>query len=129
MRLFDFGLAREVDGDSLDNRTGGVAGSCGRGSPEVALGQGRCFGGDVCSCGTALWELLTLEKPFEKIGPLLSSTGQGVRLSLRGIPAASLRNLLKHVAGRFGDQISQKRARFWMLTLQWLPQHRSKLSP
>ena len=100
VRLFDFGLAREMDCDHTpDNRMGGVAGSYRYMSPEVALGQGCCFGSDVYSYGIVLWELLTLEKPFEKIGTSAKIkekvARKGVRPSLRGIPTASLRNLLK----------------------------------
>jgi serine/threonine protein kinase len=99
VRLFDFGLAREIDCDTLDNRIGGVAGSYRYMSPEVALGQGCCFGSDVYSYGIVLWELLTLEKPFEKIRTSAEFkekvARQGHRPPTRSIHTASLRNLLK----------------------------------
>jgi serine/threonine protein kinase len=99
VRLFDFGLAREIDGDTLDNRIGGVAGSYRYMSPEVALGQGCCFGSDMYSYAIVLWELLTLEKPFGKIRNSAEFkekvARQGLRPPTRGIPTASLRNLLK----------------------------------
>jgi serine/threonine protein kinase len=99
VRLFDFGLAREIDCDTLDSRIDGIAGSYRYMSPEVALGQGCCFSSDVYSYGIVLWELLTLEKPFEKIGTSAEFkekvARQGFRPSLRGIPTTSLRNLLK----------------------------------
>jgi serine/threonine protein kinase len=69
VRLFDFGLAREVVANSTttDVSIPGVAGSFRYMAPEVAVGKGAVFGSDVFSYGMLLWQILTLQKPFEKL--------------------------------------------------------------
>jgi serine/threonine protein kinase len=97
VRLFDFGLSREVtDGRAL---IAGVAGSYRYMAPEVALGKGCNFASDVYSYGAVLWELISLEKPYEKI----TSTHEfkqkvaknGVRPSTKMIQSNALKNLMK----------------------------------
>ena len=100
VRIFDFGLARELaDVDALDSRIGGVAGSYRYMAPEVALAQGSSFASDVYSFGNVLWELLTLEKPFDKIQTCdefkQKVALQGLRPSTKKIPTASLKILLQ----------------------------------
>jgi serine/threonine protein kinase len=101
VRLFDFGLAREVVTDSTTTSItiSGIAGSYRYMAPEVALGKGSVYGSDVYSFGVVLWELLTLQKPYEKV---LGSVefkekvaSQGVGLSCKQIQTQHLKSLLK----------------------------------
>jgi serine/threonine protein kinase len=62
VRLFDFGLAREVN--KKENRLNGVAGSMMYLAPETVLGKYSCKSSDVYSFGILLWELMSLERPF-----------------------------------------------------------------
>lgn len=100
-RIFDFGLAREVVIDSTTTSVAvpGVAGSWRYMAPEVALGDGSVFASDVYSFGAVLWELLTLEKPFDKMsGPeehRQKVATKGARPSTTNIPTSSLKDLLK----------------------------------
>jgi serine/threonine protein kinase len=101
VRLFDFGLAREIvtDSTTTDLSIPGVAGSYRYMAPEVALGEGSVFGSDVYSFGMLLWELLTLAKPYEKIKYSEEFKQkvaiQGLRPSCKNIPTPHLKDLLK----------------------------------
>ena len=65
VQLFDFGLAREVT--DPDKFLTASTGSRRYMAPEVALGQFYDYSADVYSYGIFLWEVLTLEKPFENM--------------------------------------------------------------
>jgi serine/threonine protein kinase len=91
VRLFDFGLAREVVGVSSSSRSTattstssstntiiggpppppvickGVAGSLRYLAPETMLQQFCTFGSDVFAFGILLWEVCSLQKPYEHL--------------------------------------------------------------
>lgn len=62
-KIFDLGFAREVHTIECDE----LAGSLRYMAPEVALGKGTSFASDVYSFGVLLYEICTLEKPFNKM--------------------------------------------------------------
>lgn len=100
-RIFDFGLAREVYTDSTTTSIAipGVAGSWRYMAPECALGNGCTYASDVYSFTVLLWELLTLEKPFDKLGNAAEHrqkvASRGSRPSTANIPTQALKDLLK----------------------------------
>lgn len=68
MKLFDFGLAKELDPkqkaeDGLYHMSGGT-GSRRFMAPEVALSEPYNLSADIYSFSILLWELLTMEKAF-----------------------------------------------------------------
>mmetsp|Transcript_24069 Transcript_24069/g.37107 ORF Transcript_24069/g.37107 Transcript_24069/m.37107 type:complete len:441 (+) Transcript_24069:140-1462(+) len=69
VKLFDFGLAREVDPRDVDKdgtyKLSANTGSLRYMAPEVALGQPYNFSVDVYSFSILLWELMSLETPFQ----------------------------------------------------------------
>ena len=102
VRLFDLGLARELNTSNttaLDGRIAGVAGSYRYMAPEVALGDGCCFGSDSYSFGIFLWEILTLTKPFERIKGKIEFREKvakhGQRPPLKGVTSPVLQALMK----------------------------------
>ena len=62
--LIDFGLARNLDGDSHSTRTGVLRGSPYYMSPEQALGEELDARSDLYSLGVMYHEMLTGKKPF-----------------------------------------------------------------
>lgn len=66
VKLFDFGLARELDTNG--RRMTGSTGSRRYMAPEVALCEQYGLSADVYSFGVFLWELTSLIKPFDKMG-------------------------------------------------------------
>lgn len=100
-RIFDFGLARElcIDSTTTTLAVPGVAGSFRYMAPEVALGNGSVFESDVYSFGMVLWELLTLEKPFDKMSGAEEHHQKvaikGARPATTNIPTQRLKDLLK----------------------------------
>ena len=70
MKLFDFGLAKEVPRrqDDLDGTLYNLSartGSLRYMAPEVALGRPYNLKADVYSFGILLWQMLSLETPFD----------------------------------------------------------------
>ena len=104
-RIFDFGLAREVTVDSttvslaIPGVVPGVAGSWRYMSPECTLGDGCVFGSDVFSYSMLLWEVLTLEKPFDNMSGIEEHRQKvalkGARPTSANIPTQGLKDLLK----------------------------------
>lgn len=100
-RIFDFGLAREVIIDSTSTSTAipGVAGSWRYMAPECSLGNGCVYASDVFSYSMVLWELLTLEKPFDKMNSAAEHrqkvATKGLRPQTANIPTQGLKDLLK----------------------------------
>jgi serine/threonine protein kinase len=63
LKLFDFGLARALHGKHVR----GVAGSYRYTSPEVMMGENNGFPSDVYSFGVLLWEICTMQRPFDAV--------------------------------------------------------------
>src|SRR5205807_9356484 len=65
-KLTDFGLAKQLEEDSGQTRSGAVLGTPSYMAPEQALGQVRVIGPltDVYGLGAILYELLTGRPPF-----------------------------------------------------------------
>lgn len=66
VKIFDFGLAREVEKDPNKKMTG-YTGSARYMAPEVARGHHYGLNADVYSYGILLWEVCTLTKAFRRI--------------------------------------------------------------
>jgi WD40 repeat protein len=67
----DFGLARRVEGDSIQSQSGAISGTPPYMSPEQACGEKRqTTAVDVYSMGAVLYELLTGRPPFRAATPL-----------------------------------------------------------
>eukprot|EP00934_Nitzschia_sp_Nitz4_P008997 Nitzschia sp. Nitz4//scaffold45_size130396//28382//29650//NITZ4_003436-RA/size130396-processed-gene-0.177-mRNA-1//1//CDS//3329552359//8987//frame0 len=100
-RIFDFGLAREVNVSSstIGHSVPGVAGSWRYMAPECALGNGCVLASDVFSYGVLLWELLSLVKPHTHINGLdeykQKVANRGIRPNIAVIPTQALKDLLK----------------------------------
>jgi serine/threonine protein kinase len=75
VKLFDFGLAREQDSNG-EWQKGQVAGSFRYMAPETM--KGECSGppSDVYSFGVLLWQLCTLQRPYEEFNDLPRETFQ-----------------------------------------------------
>lgn len=73
VKLFDFGLAKELDPKQLKDSglyaMSGVTGSRRFMSPEVAVGENYNLSADMYSFSILFWELLTLEKAFGRMSP------------------------------------------------------------
>ena len=64
MKVLDFGLAKTVSVDTVDNR-GKIAGKLHYMSPEQVSARQVSFASDLFSLGIVLYELLTNKKPFD----------------------------------------------------------------
>ena len=62
VKLFDFGLAREIQNDRLP----GIAGSVLYLSPETILENFNCKASDVYSFGILTWEVVSLARPYQE---------------------------------------------------------------
>jgi serine/threonine protein kinase len=70
VRIFDFGLAREADAQGQIRHMTGAAGTPRYMSPECAKSESCSFPSDVRSFAILFCEILTLQKPFERIKSL-----------------------------------------------------------
>lgn len=102
VRIFDFGLARELapEGDTSDlpRCNTGIAGTLRYISPENALGQPCGLSADVYSFAILLYEVITLQVPFSDI-KLVSEFKDKVirgrhRPNLKFVPSTLLQDLL-----------------------------------
>jgi WD40 repeat protein len=66
-KITDFGLAKRLDDDSGQTRTGAVMGTPSYMAPEQALGKVRAIGpaADIYALGATLYEMLTGRPPFK----------------------------------------------------------------
>ncbi len=71
-KITDFGLAKRLEGDSKQTRSGAIMGTPSYMSPEQALGQTREIGpsSDQYALGAILYELLTGRPPFQGATPI-----------------------------------------------------------
>jgi serine/threonine protein kinase len=94
VKLFDFGFAREVQ--ACDSNE--IAGSLRYMSPENMRGNPSGLASDVYSFGVLLWEICTLEKPYEKFESqqdlILKVAVEQWRPSLLSIRSKPLRDLI-----------------------------------
>mmetsp|Transcript_25436 Transcript_25436/g.55044 ORF Transcript_25436/g.55044 Transcript_25436/m.55044 type:complete len:489 (+) Transcript_25436:246-1712(+) len=72
VQLFDFGLAKELDGDANEGSDQeylmtGLAGSFRYMAPEVRLSKRYNLSCDIYSFSILLWQIMSLEKPFGKM--------------------------------------------------------------
>ncbi|MBI1917002.1 MAG: tetratricopeptide repeat protein [Planctomycetes bacterium] len=70
--MTDFGLAKRLDGDSGQTRSGTVMGTPSYMAPEQAQGHSKAVGpaADVWALGAILYELLTGRPPFRAASPM-----------------------------------------------------------
>ena len=100
VKLFDFGLARRhVPLRDQPRRLTGAAGTARYMAPEVSLHEDYSLPVDVHSYAIQLWEICTLEKPYENFSSLDQLKERVVRShvrpSLRKIASPKVRELLK----------------------------------
>jgi tetratricopeptide (TPR) repeat protein len=71
-KITDFGLAKRLEGDSSQTRTGAVIGTPSYMAPEQAVGRSKDVGpaADVWALGAMLYEMLTGRPPFRAETPM-----------------------------------------------------------
>ena len=113
VKLFDFGLARNVDTGLKAND---VAGSYRYMAPEGMKGYIVGLPSDVYSFGILLWELCTLMRPFEDIHDVATLKQQVIhkhfRPELDAVPDEHLRGLIS----RCWDECPNTRPRFYEIS-------------
>ena len=125
-KITDFGLAKQLDDDSGQTRTGQVMGTPSYMAPEQAAGDLSSIGPrtDVYALGAILYELLTGRPPFR--GPNVAATLQQVQgqqptpptklapRTPRDLETICLKCLRKAPAERYGSalQLAQELERF-----------------
>ncbi|HEY7424219.1 MAG TPA: serine/threonine-protein kinase [Gemmataceae bacterium] len=92
-KITDFGLAKQVEEDSSQTRTGAILGTPAYMAPEQARGGGREIGpaADIYALGAVLYDLLTGRPPFE--GSTVLATLQMVQ-SAEPVPPRHLRSAI-----------------------------------
>lgn len=100
VKLFDFGLARRhVPLRDQPRRLTGDAGTARYMAPEVSLHEEYSLPADVHSYAIQLWEICTLERPYENCPSLDKlkerAVSSNTRPSLRKIACPKVRELLK----------------------------------
>lgn len=95
LKLFDFGLARELK----SVRQGDVAGSICYMAPEILRGETTYLESDVYSVGILLWELCTLQIPLAQFTTMdqveRKIAKQHWRPNCKTIPSKTLRTLIQ----------------------------------
>ncbi len=94
-KIADFGLAKQLDTDSGQTRSGAVMGTPSYMAPEQAAGQTRAIGPrtDIYALGAILYELLTGQPPFR--GETTLETLEQVR-SREPVPPSRLKPNVPH---------------------------------
>jgi serine/threonine protein kinase len=105
VRIFDFGLAREMASDGKSSTTNlprcntGVAGTLRYICPENAMGKSCGLSADVYSFAVLLYEVITLQIPFSEIKLVSDFKDKvirgGYRPNLKFVPCVLLQDLLK----------------------------------
>ena len=120
-KITDFGLAKQVDGDSNLTRTGAVLGTPSYMAPEQAAGRAKEIGpaADIYALGATLYELLTGRPPLKGASPmdtLLMVMGDEPvppsRLNPkvpRDLETICLKCLQKEIGRRYGSRGSTRR--------------------
>ena len=94
-KIFDLGFSRKIQ----DVQDGEIAGTLRYLAPEVVTEGGYQTSSDVYSFGILLWELCTLEKPFEKFKTakdfMDNVVWRNYRPHLSGIQSGILRDLIE----------------------------------
>lgn len=112
MKLFDFGMAEQIrSARNTDDGLEGLAGTLRYMSPECYQKKKYGTPSDVYSFGLLLWEIMTLENPFEKYfsDQLASQKTNGARPKLsRRCGSPSIQALI----GRCWDQDPANRPAF-----------------
>lgn len=125
-KLFDFGLAKELDTDDMSKNgtyePSSVVGALRYMAPEVCRGEPYNLTVDTFSFSILLWEILTLEKPYGVMG--LGLTGHrrqvidgGLRPPLHDCWSDPLRALLQN--GWSADLTMRPRMSNIVGTLKW----------
>jgi serine/threonine protein kinase len=70
VKIFDLGIARDVQQCLATNQKLGFAGTPRYMAPEVGNGEIYDRSADIYSFGILLWEICTLQKPFSKMRTL-----------------------------------------------------------
>ncbi|HEY7155654.1 MAG TPA: protein kinase [Gemmataceae bacterium] len=92
-KITDFGLAKQVEDDNSQTRTGAILGTPSYMAPEQARGGGRDIGpaADIYALGAVLYDLLTGRPPFQ--GSSVLATLQMVQ-SVEPVPPRRLRSVI-----------------------------------
>jgi serine/threonine protein kinase len=98
VKIFDLGIARDVQQCLATNQKLGFAGTPRYMAPEVGNGEIYDLSADIYSFGILLWEICTLQKPFSKMRTLGDYqkivVEQGIRPQVNKIRHAGLRDLI-----------------------------------
>lgn len=98
-RLLDFGLTSTASGEPI-TRTGSQPGTLPYMSPEQLHGETLDGRSDLYSLGVALYELLSLRRPFD------SPTSLGLQAQIEAGAAPRLLHLCPHLPRAVGDVVS-----------------------
>jgi serine/threonine protein kinase len=98
VKIFDLGIARDVQQCLATNQKLGFAGTPRYMAPEVGNGEVYDLSADIYSFGILLWEICTLQRPFSKMSTLgdyqKMVVEQGMRPQVNKIKHAGLRDLI-----------------------------------
>lgn len=110
--IFDFGLAREADSLGNLRQMTGNAGTPRYMAPELARDEKYGFPSDVYSFSILLWEIVTLEKPYDHIKSLPQFNEEVVRRHVRPSLKRMYPPELKTLLEQSWDKDQEKRPTF-----------------